>query len=735
MKLRATILTIGHALLLLLVIACGTPEAGAAPDGVDTSPRDVSGFGLLNPRVSGAMFEYEIPTVEGALKDGLYGAGAAPTHIAIRGTPVANSARCAWQGVVRTNQQRTAAVRYILNLADGVALPSTADQRTWFASIANQLVPEHRDAMQANFDHLVDGGVLVDGRVLVCYVDYSVSEYLLGGGLTSLTVAYGQLGTTESYSLYVKSHAAGAYGGTALQTNSDYAATQEQTRLSAETDLHDMVNGRESVIFLAPMGDHSDVAVEAWQVVAQWDVQTKDGAKHAVRYGAHDDDPGYSQTLANLKTRVTTAAASDTHAGQRIANTSGLTQHYRDMGAYEDITPNDGEDTSFVPLAPPAMPACATGAAVSAPTDNRGLMWDCSALLAGHDTLKGSGTGLNWSNSLALAGWTGITLSQTPQRVTAVSLGQSNLAGTIPQELAGLTALGALDLSNNSLTGEIPAGLADLPLNALKLAGNQLTGCIPAALRDISTHDLDQLGLLYCDATAPAQVSGVQVYAIYPTWTAFSWDRLTSASAPVTGYRIQSKLGDGAFEDVASGVGLVEASYSVSDLTPNTEYTFRVAGTNAIGDGEWSVPFSVTTSRTTPGRITETSAHAQGETSITVRWQAPRDHGSEITSYMIQHRALPSTTYLDVATVPATGTLEYLDTGLTRKTAYVYRIKAVNELGRQRTGPISPVPPQLCRLLQPWLQLRLSPTVAPASRWPGCRARETTGWTATGSSA
>ena len=36
------------------------------------------------------------------------------------------------------------------------------------------------------------------------------------------------------------------------------------------------IGGRESVAFLAPMGAHNAIAVEAWQVVAQWDLQTDD---------------------------------------------------------------------------------------------------------------------------------------------------------------------------------------------------------------------------------------------------------------------------------------------------------------------------------------------------------------------------------------------------------------------------------------------------------------------------
>ena len=41
----------------------------------------------------------------------------------------------------------------------------------------------------------------------------------------------------------------------------------------AESSLSEMIEGRESVALLAPMGAHNAIAIEVWQVVAQWDLQ------------------------------------------------------------------------------------------------------------------------------------------------------------------------------------------------------------------------------------------------------------------------------------------------------------------------------------------------------------------------------------------------------------------------------------------------------------------------------
>ena len=62
------------------------------------------------------------------------------------------------------------------------------------------------------------------------------------------------------------------------------------------------------------------------------------------------------------------------------SNVSGLNQYYRDMGAYDDITPDDDDDSTFTPAQPPPVPPCAGSTAV-ANTPDRSLVRDCENLL------------------------------------------------------------------------------------------------------------------------------------------------------------------------------------------------------------------------------------------------------------------------------------------------------------------------------------------------------------------
>ena len=336
------------------------------PDAAQTS-RDVSWFSLFSAP-GGAAYDgdYDSPSVEDSLAMGLYAAGITPTHIAFRGTAGTGSLRCDWRGVARTAGQREASIRFWLGKDDDEPLSSASEVEVEFMSYIEGMSPRYQDFVGASFLAIARGGLSIDRPALTCYAEYAASEYLLGTGPTKLTVAYDMISESRSYDLYRRSHAAGEFGpatSTPLLTEGEYESANERLVAEAESSLAQLLEGREGVVFLAPIGAHNAIAVEAWQVVAHWDVQrADDGGVSAVRYGAYDGDPEQTQTLANLKSRITAAAtATSTTATStaatttRIASVSGLNQYYRDIGAYDDITPGDNATTTFTPSQPPPV--------------------------------------------------------------------------------------------------------------------------------------------------------------------------------------------------------------------------------------------------------------------------------------------------------------------------------------------------------------------------------------------
>ena len=401
-----------------------TPLAVATPSVPNILPDLFSG-GAKGGAASGG--NADVASVEDVLERGLRLAGASPAHIAFRGSAAEGSVRCGWRGIARTSGQREAALRFWLGLDADAPLPSPAEAERRFTAELDRMNAVYPSTLKANFQSLARGGLTTWYVFLSCFADYAVSEYLLGSGptgSTKLSVAYDRMGEARSYELYKLAHAGGEFGSEALMSEGEYADWLSQIVSDVETLLSIILEGREAVVFLAPMGAHNAIAVEAWQAVAQWDVQrTDDGTLHAVRYGAYEGDPEQTQTLADLKSRIaaattatSTTATSTAATTTRIASVSGLTQYYRDIGAYGDITPGDNATTTFTPAQPPPVyvPAPAGLTATASGEETANLSWPSVSGGSGyHVQHRLSDTGELWTTATS-------TLTATTYTVTGL---------------------------------------------------------------------------------------------------------------------------------------------------------------------------------------------------------------------------------------------------------------------------------------------------------------------------
>ena len=264
-------------------------KADASPEhGVRETPQNqpIPEWSIPNADAAQAWEVETTPTVEELLEDGLHLAGASPVHLAVRGTAGADTVRCAWRGIARTAAQREDAIRFWLQLDATDAIPDADYLGALFEATLDVINPEYRETAKSNFLAIARGGLSEEYLFLTCFADYTVSNYLLGAGPTTVTVAYDQMGEARSYELYRREHEAGTYGTAALQTRGDYEASLQAMVVAAAEALAAEIGGRERIVFLAPMGAHHAIAFEAWQAVAHWDVVTVDGTVNAVRVGA-----------------------------------------------------------------------------------------------------------------------------------------------------------------------------------------------------------------------------------------------------------------------------------------------------------------------------------------------------------------------------------------------------------------------------------------------------------------
>ena len=380
---------------------------------------------------------------------------------------------------------------------------------------------------------------LEDRPMLHCFADVRVNSYILGSGPTTFTVGILDELLDVQDRAYIEAREAvwerALVSGGYIPPFDDYVAA---------------LQGREAVLFLGP-ADNANV--EAWQVYSEANVERRaDDAvivAHPDRnwYSAEDiaanpsafewEIPAFTTAVATAQTARTMANSGRTRPGSNfpmlVTGTDQLDQFFTGVGVTDQAQP---------------PPPC--GLSVSDQLDNHALMRDCFALLPARDDLRGTGT-LNWGTGTAITAWDGVTVAGAPKRVTKLKLENKSLTGTIPAALAGLDAL-----------------------NELKLAGNTLTGCIPLALRDIPSHDLDTLGLLYCQPPAP----GGLISTAAENSIALSWDAVTNASKYNVEYREASYWRWSPGSDTLTGT-----THTVTGLDCESAYQFRV---RAYGDGD-----------------------------------------------------------------------------------------------------------------------------------------------------
>ena len=178
------------------------------------------------------------------------------------------------------------------------------------------------------------------------------------------------------------------------------------------------------------------------------------------------------------------------------------------------LASGDSDESPFAASsqsAPEPVVSCDSGIAVTNPATNTELVDDCEALLGLRDTIRGTGR-LNWTAGKAMSEWMGVTVSGTPQRVTALNLANLGLDGELSGLLGNLTGLATLNLSGNVLTGMIPSKLIALLTNltTVSLAGTSFTGCAPdELLRTSATNDVAATGLDDCGPLAELPLGAV----------------------------------------------------------------------------------------------------------------------------------------------------------------------------------------------------------------------------------
>lgn len=185
-------------------------------------------------------------------------------------------------------------------------------------------------------------------------------------------------------------------------------------------------------------------------------------------------------------------------------------------------------------------------------------------------------------------------------------------------------------------------------------------------------------------------VSGISEVAL--SWTAPS----NNGGSSITDYLVEYKLSaDVSWTTFSDGTS-TSTSATVTGLTNNQAYNFRVSAINAIGTGSAS-----STANSTPHPPQEPDAPTglsgtPSSTQVGLSWTVPADNGgSSITDYIIEYKLNSEpTVWTTFADGTSTGTSTTV-TGLTNDLSYNFRVKAVNSIGTGAASDIISATPVL----------------------------------------
>ena len=173
---------------------------------------------------------------------------------------------------------------------------------------------------------------------------------------------------------------------------------------------------------------------------------------------------------------------------------------------------------------------------------------------------------------------------------------------------------------------------------------------------------------------APVSLTNSDIYfdSVDLTWTAPD-----DGGSPITDYIIEYKLSaDTSYTTFDDGTS-TDVFATVTGLTNDESYDFKVSAVNAIGTGSpeliSSTPIAIPDA---PTSLIATS----GDSEVLLSWTAPDDGGSPITDYIIEYKLSADTSYTTFDDGTSTDVFATV-TGLTNDESYDFKVSAVNAIG------------------------------------------------------
>ena len=170
--------------------------------------------------------------------------------------------------------------------------------------------------------------------------------------------------------------------------------------------------------------------------------------------------------------------------------------------------------------------------------------------------------------------------------------------------------------------------------------------------------------------------SEVTFNSVQLSWQSPDYD----GGSSITDYKLEIS-GDGKSFAIVRDQVSTQTGYTVTGLTPNSQYSFRVTAINSVGSSQASDLLTVTTNSTVASSPRSVSASQITSTGLQLNWVAPISNGGQVISdYQIEFSTDSGASwslYQDQSSIEVSRTVN----GLVPATSYSFRITAINSVG------------------------------------------------------
>ncbi|MEQ2301099.1 hypothetical protein AMECASPLE_032555, partial [Ameca splendens] len=237
------------------------------------------------------------------------------------------------------------------------------------------------------------------------------------------------------------------------------------------------------------------------------------------------------------------------------------------------------------------------------------------------------------------------------------------------------------------MSGEVELTLEDeqsLGRNILQLTNIQQSANYTCVA--ISTLGMIETTAQVFVKALPKKPTFLKVAETTATTVTLTWE--SGNTEPVSYYLVQyrSKSPDNGFQEIN---GVASTHYSISGLSPFSEYEFRVLASNSIGRGPPSSIVEIRTGEQAPSSPPlHVRARLLSSTTILVEWEPPEESNGQLQGYRIYYSSEPNDPLSSWQTHNINDSKFTSITGLMPNITYSLRMLGFTSMGE---GPLSDV--------------------------------------------